>query len=138
MGKKNDYSKIIKTAKELIAKFGTTATVLLENDTVDDDYAWKHDESKVVSYEVNAVFIPPVNGIYFQGTRFGEHTLQENDLSSTKEACLIAPIYDSNGNNISLTNVTAIVRNGIKYRVTFCDTLCPANDVAFYAYGIGR
>lgn len=132
---KTNYSKFVSLSKRLIDKNGTKVTVLLENSS---GTSWKSSDEPSIQYEVDAIFIPPVNGIYFQGTRFSEHTLNENDLSGTKTACLVAPISDEEGNNIDLTDVTAVIRDNVKYRVTFCDTLNPADKVIFYAYGLGR
>jgi hypothetical protein len=135
VSKKTNYSKMANIAKDLITKNGTTITLCIENN---NGKSWKPSEDNDIIYTNTGVFIPPVNGIYFQGTRFGQHILTEDDLSAIKLACLVSPLFDENGNDIDLSKVTSIIRDNIKYRVTFCDTLKPADRVLFYAYGIGR
>lgn len=134
MAKKFDFKRLQNLAIDKIDYFGKNVKVVVETNN-SDGYDWKAKEETI--YDTKAVFIPPVNGIYFQHTRFGSNTWTTEELQATKKACMVAPIF-VNGELVSLTNIIAVIEDDVRYSVTFADTFCPANDVIFYAFGLGR
>lgn len=138
MAKKFNYKKMQKLAIDKIDYFGASFKVVVTNQTTPEQESWKPNRIEETVYDCKGVFIPPVNGIYFQHTRFGSNTWTNEDLGETKKACMIAP-FKIDGKFIELTDVIAVIdTDGVRYSVTFCDTFKPANDILFYAYGLGR
>lgn len=129
-----DYQKMQQVAIEKIEYFGKDIQVVVENNQT-NICSWQPATETV--YSAKAVFIPPVNGIYFQGTRFGTHTVTEEELRRTVRACIVSPIFN-NGVEIPLTDVIAIIEDNVRYDVTFSDTLRPSTTTMFYAFGVGR
>lgn len=141
--KKENYVKYVKLAEKLIDKYGTELTVTCGIDFFDQDKPYKPSQSEEVTYTTTGVIIPPVRGIYFQGTRFGMHSEIYNGLEDDKMSCFLLPVYDEQKKPVDLslaTHVTCkdVAGNDIKYKVFFCDIMKPAEKVILFSYGLGR
>ena len=90
------------------------------------------------------MILPPVRGIYFQGTRFGFHATYDKDVMDDKMSCFLLPVYDENGAIIDFSEATHIIAKDvtgtkdIRYKVYFSDTMKPADKVILFSYGVGR
>lgn len=141
---RESYTKYVKLAEKLIGKYGTTLDVVCGSNIQDDDVPYEVDDDKEVVYTTTGVIMPPVRGIYFQGTRFGIHNVMENGLFDDKFSCFVLPVYDENGKTIDLSTATHVVRKSVdgetesRYKVYFCDTMKPADKVIMFSYGLGR
>lgn len=141
---KKDYKNFVKLAKKLINEWGTDITVVCGLNSVDDDKPYLPKADKQVEYTTVGVINPPVRGIYFQGTRFGTHTVTEDGKQEDAISCFLLPVYDENGKVIDLSKATHIIGKSvdndstIRYKVYFCDTMKPAERVIFFSYGLGR
>lgn len=138
MAKKEDYIKYVNLAKKLVNKYGTELTVTCGIDCYDEDKPYKPAKTKEVEYKTVGVVMPPVRGIYFQGTRFGEHSEFFNGILDDKMSCFLLPVYDDEGEAVDLTLATHVTNNGVKYKVFFCDAMQPAKRVIMFSYGLGR
>lgn len=134
-----NYDSVIKTAIRLISENGRIATLVLENDTADTDKPWESDASKEERYDVLVCFLPPVNGIYFHHTRFGTHKEYINNEYHGAEqiSCMVAPLF-KDGVEVDLSKATAIIDNGVKYKVVYCDVIKPAKQTVLYSFALGR
>jgi hypothetical protein len=144
MAKREDYVKYVNMAKRLINKYGTELTVVLGLDATDEDKPFEYDETKVLSYVTTGVIMPPVRGIYFQGTRFGFHATYDKDVMDDKMSCFLRPVYDEHGAIIDFSEATHIIAKDVtgtkdvRYKVYFSDTMKPADKVILFSYGVGR
>ena len=86
MAQKEDYVKYVNMAKKLITKYGTEVEIVLGLDPGDSDAPFRitppdpAEPEKIKSYKTTGVIMPPVRGIYFQGTRFGFHSTFDKDM----------------------------------------------------------
>ena len=101
--KKENYVKYVKLAEKLIDKYGTELTVTCGIDFFDQDKPYKPSQSEEVTYTTTGVIIPPVRGIYFQGTRFGMHSEIYNGLEDDKMSCFLLPVYDEQKKPVDLS-----------------------------------
>lgn len=144
MSKKESYAKYQKLAQKLINKYGTELTVVCGLDLNDTDEPYLIDDTKEVSYVSTGVIMPPVRGIYFQGTRFGIHSTIEDGLMDDKMSCFLLPVYDENKQIVDLSRATHIIGKTVdgtaeqRYKVYFCDVMKPAEKIIMYSYGLGR
>lgn len=140
---KESYDKYVNLAKKLINRYGTEIEIVCGVDSNDEEDPFAPDGDKVVTYKTIGVIMPPVRGIYFQGTRFGLHSTMENGLFDDKLSCFVLPVYE-NGNVVDLSTATHVVGSSIdnsttlRYKVYFCDTMKPAKKVIMFSYGVGR
>lgn len=141
---KENYIKYVEMAKKLIGKYGTTLEVICGANIHDDDEPFEVDTDQEVTYTTTGVIMPPVRGIYFQGTRFGLHNVMDNGLFDDKFSCFLLPVYDSEGKIIDISTATHIKRKSVdgvdesRFKVYFCDTMKPADKVILFSYGLGR
>lgn len=150
MAQKEDYVKYVNMAKKLITKYGTEVEIVLGLDPGDSDAPFRitppdpAEPEKIKSYKTTGVIMPPVRGIYFQGTRFGFHSTFDKDMLTDKLSCFVLPVYDENGAIIDLSEATHILakdvsgQNTVRYKVYFSDTMKPAEKVILFSYGLGR
>lgn len=150
MAKKEDYVKYVNMAKKLITKYGTELEVIMGLNAGDDDAPYKRtppepdEPDKIMSYKTIGVVMPPVRGIYFQGTRFGFHGTFDKDVMTDKLSCFLLPVYDDNGDIIDFSEATHIKakdvsgNNTVRYKVYFSDTMKPADKVIMFSFGLGR
>lgn len=143
MSKKESYIKYVKLAEKLIRKYGTEIEVTLGFNRSDEDKPYRPAQTEEVTYKTTGVIMPPVRGIYFQGTRFGMHSTTEQGVMNDKESCFLLPVYDENKQPIDLTLATHITSTDVtgskvKYKVYFCDAMRPAEKVILFSYGLGR
>ena len=106
--KKENYVKYVKLAEKLIDKYGTELTVTCGIDFFDQDKPYKPSQSEEVTYTTTGVIIPPVRGIYFQGTRFGMHSEIYNGLEDDKMSCFLLPVYDEQKKPVDLSLATHV------------------------------
>lgn len=140
---REDYTKYVKLAKKLINKYGTEIEIVcgVDNNSEEDPFVPK---TETRSYTTVGVIMPPVRGIYFQGTRFGLHATMEDGLFDDKMSCFVLPVYDTDGTVIDLSTATHVVgetvdgKSSQRYKVYFCDTMKPAKKVIMFSYGVGR
>ena len=140
---REDYTKYVKLAKKLINKYGTEIEIVcgVDNNSEEDPFVPK---TKTTSYTTIGVIMPPVRGIYFQGTRFGLHATMEDGLFDDKMSCFVLPVYDTDGTVIDLSTATHVIgetvdgKSSQRYKVYFCDTMKPAKKVIMFSYGVGR
>ena len=149
MAKKEDYVKYVNMAKKLINKYGTELEVVMGLNIGDTDAPYNYtppdpDEEKPLTYKTIGVIMPPVRGIYFQGTRFGFHSTFDDDVMTDKLSCFLLPVYDDNGAIIDFSEATHIKAkdvsgtNTVRYKVYFSDTMKPADKVILFSFGLGR
>ena len=145
MSKKESYIKYKKLAEKLLNKYGTKKVkITLAMNIGDDDVPFQVNPQKVVEYNAVGVIMPPVRGLYFQGTRFGFHTEYDKGDYEDKMSCMVLPIYDNEGKVIDLTKATHITIKNVdgsadeRYRVFFCDVMKPADVVIMFSFGLGR
>ena len=141
---RENYIKYVNLAKKLINRYGTEIEIVCGVDSNDEDDPFVPDSDKVVTYKTIGVIMPPVRGIYFQGTRFGLHATMEDGLFDDKMSCFVLPVYDTDGTVIDLSTATHVVgetvdgKSSQRYKVYFCDTMKPAKKVIMFSYGVGR
>lgn len=144
MSKKEDYVKYVKMAEKLLNKFGSSVPISIAINIGDDDCPYKPNDQKIVEYSTVGVIMPPVRGLYFQGTRFGYHAEWDDGMVEDKMSCMTLPIYDEKGKPVDLTKATHITLNTVddasteRYKVYFCDVLKPAQRVIMFSFGLGR
>lgn len=142
--KKESYTKYVKLAEKLIGVYGTEIKIVCGSNIQDDDEPYEVDDDKEVVYTTTGVIMPPVRGIYFQGTRFGIHNVMENGVVDNLLSCFVLPVYGIDGKVIDLSTATHVVgksvdnSNEIRYKIYFCDTMKPADKVIMFSYGVGR
>lgn len=129
-----NYKKMQNIAISKIQDFGTTFKVELEDTTaIREDYEPK----ATIQYEVKGLFLPPVNGMYFDRTRFGQNGRVTNDLEVIKRACVIAPLFIDNI-EIKLDDIMFVIdKDNVRYKVVFIDTFRPTDKTMFYSCGLG-
>ena len=140
---RENYTKYVNLAKKLINKYGTEIEIVcgVDNNSEEDPFV---PETETTSYTTIGVIMPPVRGIYFQGTRFGLHATMEDGLFDDKMSCFVLPVYDTDGTVIDLSTATHVVgetvdgKSSQRYKVYFCDTMKPAKKVIMFSYGVGR
>lgn len=150
MAQKEDYVKYVNMAKKLINKYGTELEVVMGLNAGDPDAPYQRapqdplEPDPVQTYRTIGVIMPPVRGIYFQGTRFGFHGTFDNDMITDKLSCFLLPVYDDNGVVIDFSEATHIKAkdvsgtNTVRYKVYFSDTMKPADKVILFSFGLGR
>lgn len=144
MAKKEDYVRYVNMAKKLITKYGTDIEIVMGLNPVSDTAPFDYDATKIVTYHTTGVIMPPVRGIYFQGTRFGFHSTYDKDIVDDKMSCFVIPVYDENGAIVDLSEATQVkVTNvagdtQVEYKIYFCDVMKPAEKVILFSFGVGR
>lgn len=124
-----DFVKLAATVNRLINKNGRTVGIQkLSAAAADADKPWKGPGTPTVETQVDCkgVFVPA------SGTDLGKELVSEELLARVDQVVLVGP------NATPLEPFTAVLDDGVRWRIEWVQVLKPADVILLYVFGVCR